>query len=90
MAAEAKNQPSPEESPHHEPESGSGFGWWAWIVFILFVVYPLSIGPAACFAQKYPGSERPLLAFYYPVRMLHDHTLLKQPIEKYVELWEGK
>ena len=53
-------------------------------MLIMCFMYVLSIGPAALIAG---GPSPTLRTFYAPVIWLHDHTLLKKPIEVYMELW---
>ena len=54
------------------------------------VLYVLSIGPVVAIASKtktWPGLSQ---QFYAPVIWLHDHTLLRRPLEIYVALWGVK
>jgi hypothetical protein len=48
---------------------GSGHGWtWAlWILFVLLVGYPLSVGPAAKLYFKNLLPHRPVEVFYAPL-----------------------
>jgi len=54
---------------------------------VLFVVYVLSIGPAAAMCEHYDWDPAPLQTFYYPVIWLHEHTILREPLEWYVGLF---
>ena len=57
-------------------------------MLLIPLLYFLSIGPVLLLFKK---SRNPptagLRTFYYPVILLHDHTLLKGPIEAYCNLW---
>jgi hypothetical protein len=53
-----------------EPKRQRSWGWVGWALVALFVLYPLSIGPADCILGRCsPDSEisAGLLAAYYPV-----------------------
>ncbi len=62
------------------------FAWIGTLVILLPLLYVLSIGPAAVIASKtrYAGNIR---QFYLPVIWLHEHTVLKRPLEIYVGFW---
>lgn len=56
---------------------------------VLFALYALSIGPAVRVAGK--DTSSPILQyFYYPLGWLHNHTLLREPLEWYMNLWEKR
>ncbi|MDB6005506.1 MAG: hypothetical protein JWR15_2493 [Prosthecobacter sp.] len=60
------------------------------VMIALPLFYGFSIGPAIYFTEIYhPSSsvEKPLKVFYAPVLLLHEHTFLKQPIERYEQYW---
>ncbi len=69
-------------------ERGSSFGLIVtFAVFLLPVLYVLSIGPVAMIVEKMGIDRGPFQVFYVPVIWLHDHTFLEQPLEWYVSLW---
>jgi hypothetical protein len=71
-------------------ELKAGWGIWRWCA-VLPLLYVLSIGPAARLMKGSPARfTMQLRAFYYPVIWLHDHTVLKKPLEVYVALWGVK
>lgn len=59
---------------------------------LLPLLYVLSIGPVVAIAERTKSTEslKLLKAVYAPVIWLHDHTILKKPLEAYVELWGVK
>jgi len=50
------------------------------------VLYVLSIGPVGTITKNKPHSLAAVRTFYYPVRWLHDHTPLEEPLEVYAKL----
>lgn len=64
------------------------------ILFVIAVplLYVLSIGPAAALVSRNNNGRGAdvLTKVYAPVIWLHDHTVLKKPLEAYVELWGVK
>jgi len=53
------------------------------------LLYVLSIGPVAMFAQR-NGSAAPspwIRQVYAPLIWLHAHTILEKPLEAYIRLW---
>jgi hypothetical protein len=100
---EADAKPTPDRAreglPHAERLAGPGVApdrareglplWATWLA-ALPMLYVLSIGPVVMIADKAGLSPRPFRKFYAPVIWLHDHTVLKQPIEWYAELWGVK
>jgi hypothetical protein len=56
-----------------EPAHRGAFTWLLWFFILLFVVYPLSIGPAAKFCQIYPAAEPPLNILYQPLGRVAAH-----------------
>jgi hypothetical protein len=60
-----------EPQSHHS--RGSRLTWFLWMFFLVFVVYPLSIGPAAWLHLKAPPVRPAIEGFYKPVTMLADH-----------------
>lgn len=62
-----------------------------WITAVLLmapVVYVLSFGPAD-YAMKCCNARgvKIVLTVYAPVVWLHDHTLLREPLEWYAAFW---
>jgi hypothetical protein len=45
-----------------------------WVLVFLFVVYPLSIGPAAKFHQHFPKARPLIEAAFKPIVVLIDHS----------------
>lgn len=59
-------------------------------LLMLPVIYVLSIGPVIFAVEKLHAKasmQKPVMTFYTPIVWLHDHTALKQPIERYVDWW---
>lgn len=57
------------------------------LLFALPLVYILSVGPVAlCCAKMHVDTEM-VRQVYIPVIWLHDHTVLKKPLEMYLDLW---
>ena len=52
------------------------------------LLYVLSVGPAIAISEIFPKSEPAFRAFYIPVIWLHDHTVLRGPLESYARLWQ--
>jgi hypothetical protein len=52
----------------------------------------LSIGPVVAIAERANTTQglELLKTVYAPVIWLHDHTILRKPLEAYVELWGVK
>lgn len=72
---------------NEEHEGKSGHGLWFVALIAALCLYVLSIGPAAVIAKK-TGSDGSIIRMVYaPVIWLHDYTILRQPLEKYVEMW---
>ncbi len=67
-------------------------GWLLVFLFAVPLLYVLSIGPAAVLII--PAQDQRIVRvferIYAPVIWLHDHTLLKEPLEAYVESWGVK
>ncbi len=77
---------TPDETSARSPGSGGAAG----LLVALPLLYVLSIGPVAMFSMKTGWSMRGGEVLYAPVIWLHDHTILKRPLEAYVELWGVK
>lgn len=54
------------------------------------LLYLLSIGPAVAISEKFPSSGPTMRRVYLPIIWLHHHTVLRGPIEAYLELWVGE
>jgi hypothetical protein len=57
------------------------------VLFTLVLVYILSIGPVVLYTEKTHGDFATIHQFYAPLDWLHDHTVLRKPLEMWVELW---
>lgn len=57
------------------------------VVITVPLFYVLSMGPTAIIGQKFPKTADTWLEFYYPVGWLHDHTVLRKPLDLYFNLW---
>lgn len=81
---------------NHHHSSGRGRSSF-WVILILVVClillpafYVLSIGPVVMLGDNgfIPQSFEPAFEIIYmPLILLHEHTLLREPLEWYVELW---
>jgi len=67
-------------------------GWLILFVIVVPLLYVLSIGPVAAVVSRTNDTRiiNSLEKVYAPVIWLHDHTILKKPLEAYVELWGVK
>ncbi|QDU40574.1 hypothetical protein Mal4_49320 [Maioricimonas rarisocia] len=63
-----------------------GFSWLLALPMIV-ILYVLSIGPVVCIAEKTGINQKPLRTFYMPVVWLHEETPLREPLDKWGELW---
>ena len=75
--------------PDHSPDSNGSSGSGVSFLIVVPLLYVLGIGPAAALGSRTNnGRGAAVLAkVYAPVNWLHDHTLWKEPLEAYVELW---
>ena len=72
---------------HDKPGQGKGQGILVWLIFAP-IIYIVSVGPVGALTKNSPNpTYRLVCAFYHPLVWLCDHTLLKQPIEVYANLW---
>lgn len=70
------------------PSRGSGVVPLVLAILVLVpILYVLSIGPVVAVLKKTGTGEEAVLVFYAPVIWLHENTPLKEPLEKYGELW---
>ncbi len=83
-AGAASEETEAAETPDRDRD---GTPAWATLLAALPVLYVLSLGPVILLAKKSGLPQASLRAFYAPLIWLHDHTLLKQPLEWYVGLW---
>ena len=56
-------------------------------LFALVLIYVLSVGPVALYCEKMHSDAPAVRQFYLPLIWLHDHTVLRRPLEMYLELW---
>jgi len=82
--------PTPTQSDNIVPKSSNGAGWY--VAVGLVVIYVLSIGPVAGWAERsglpYDGNlGRALEAFYSPLGWLIDNTAAEHVFDWYIELW---
>ena len=71
------------DSPPRKPNQGGIMA----ALLLLPVLYVLSFGPVVTIAVKYRVRDSTLRWIYFPVFWLHDHTILKKPLEGYAGLW---
>jgi hypothetical protein len=73
-------------------EAKTSSGWLITFLVSLPLLYVLSIGPVAAVVSRTQNSQSldVLRNIYAPVIWLHEHTILKKPLEAYVELWGVK
>jgi hypothetical protein len=68
-----EERPDVPEPPAHRSRGGR-LTIFLWVFFLLFVVYPLSIGPAAWVHYKAPSSRPAIEAFYSPITQFCRHS----------------
>lgn len=76
----------------NEGRPDRGFVWGVMLIFVLPVLYAVSIGPAAWFLLKIdPAQDGPLTmvfaVFYTPLQYAYEFAGEPQWFEAYVELW---
>jgi len=75
------------------PRKPSGmFSYLLLIVFLVVVVYPLSVGPVVWLYSRYPNTpgERQISNLYRPLGMLCRHSrLASEWAESYMRLWHA-
>ena len=76
--------------PKHERDAGSTTTVAIIFAVVMPILYVLSVGPVALACDKLDLPNAPAKAFYAPLIWLHDHTLLKKPLEAYLSLWGVK
>jgi hypothetical protein len=60
--------------------------WLVWCVVVLFVVYPLSIGPAMKLTAKGIVGRKAFIIFYTPLIKAADHvSIVRIPLNWYLE-----
>jgi hypothetical protein len=70
-----------------ETKSRSSGIMWATAPFIFLLLYVLSVGPVGYGCKNYPSTYPVLRSFYYPLILLHENTVLRKPLEAYLNLW---
>ncbi len=70
---DTSSQPGTQEPQTTSARGGSTL-WLIMAVFLLLVIYPLSIGPAAIIHQKHPAARPAIEVVYKPVTALVDHS----------------
>lgn len=73
-------------SQENKNEKHRGFEIVMAVAIALPLLYLLSIGPAEVICMKHPNCCPVFHAFYLPVNWLHGQTVLRAPMEWYVEL----
>lgn len=78
--------------PDHSSDSKGSSNSVVTFLAVVPLLYVLSIGPAAAWVSRSNNGlgADVLTKVYAPVIWLHDHTVLKEPLEAYVELWGVK
>jgi hypothetical protein len=73
-----------DERPEPSSANRASFGWVLWVCFVLLVVYPLSIGPAARLyeATSNPTLRNSIYGVYTPIILLCDAC---DPVEEFFE-----
>jgi hypothetical protein len=65
--------------------------WFIWVVVASFIIYPLSVGPAATFTcgmSLPPAVSKAFDAFYTPLGCLAEHSLLvRRFFDWYLGVW---
>ena len=59
----------------------------ALVLILVPAMYVLSVGPVVAIVRKLNMGETAMQYVYAPVFWLHDHTVLKEPLEAYSHLW---
>ncbi len=80
-----------EAGPQEAPRAGMSH-LWLWTLFIIFFVYPLSIGPAARLHQACPGARPALEAVYAPlIALASNSATLSKALEWYIaNVWRTR
>lgn len=62
--------------------------WVIWFVVIVFIIYPLGIGPAAVLHKACPPARPAIEAAYKPMTLLADRCPpFRNMLISYVSLW---
>jgi hypothetical protein len=67
-----KSEPRDVPEPQRDQTRGGGPSWLLWIVLLLLVVYPLSLGPAAKLHLAHPAARPAIEGVYKPLTTLID------------------
>jgi hypothetical protein len=80
------------EAPPERTHGAGGVYWLVWAPFLLLVVYPLSIGPAARLHKACPPARPAIEAAYYPLVALgKDNEKIASSLNWYVmKIWGVK
>ena len=72
-----------------ESEGRTSYAGWAFGPILLVLLYVSSVGPVAAITQKTSGPRGGVVIrqIYAPLIWLHQHTVLKKPLEVYVGFW---
>jgi hypothetical protein len=63
-------------------------GPFLWIIVLVLIVYPLSVGPAAMLAWKQPATAPALSAIYFPLeKLVRSCEPLTEFFDAYMSLW---
>ena len=79
-------------APRQPKRAGSPAPVVASLLFVLLLpfLYVLSIGPVVAISEKTGRGHHAVEVVYAPVIWLHEHTFLKEPLERYAEVWGWK
>lgn len=84
-------KPTPSDPPVPvENASGSWLGTVLWLSVLVFIVYPLSIGPAVVLYEKHPSMDAIFEVLYAPLVALTENCPpLEEFFDGYVRFWVG-
>jgi hypothetical protein len=61
--------------------------WIGWVLLAVFVLYPLSIGPAFWIVGKHPESIEVWRSVYTPIIWACESKTLRGWVNRYLSLW---
>jgi hypothetical protein len=71
--------------PEHRPALSGAF---LWIGVLLFIVYPLSLGPAVLLARNHPATGPALSVIYAPLLgLIENSPPVKKFFDAYMRSW---